>query len=75
MKRPNPQKLVDEFNSHVNVGDVVEYSEVIGVTDPVRYATESAAEVLGGHTAVLWLVGKRGCVAVAHCKPVTEASA
>lgn len=75
MKRPNPYKEVYDFNAVVKIGDTVEYSEVIGVTDPICYQTKTEAEVLSGHTAVVWLVGKRGCVAVSHCKPVAKASA
>ena len=71
MKSPNPQKLVNDFNAVVKVGDTVEYWEVIGMGEPERFVTESEAEVLGGHTAVVWLKGKRGCVALKHCKPVT----
>jgi hypothetical protein len=72
MKRPNPQKLVHDFNAAVKVGDTVEYWEVIGMGEPERFVTESEAEVLGGHTAVVWLKGKRGCVALNHCKPIAK---
>ncbi|NPT59707.1 hypothetical protein [Paraburkholderia elongata] len=74
MNRPNPQWLVNIFNKAVKVGDTVEYWEVIGMGEPERFVTEGEAEVLGGHTAVVWLKGKRGCVALNHCKPITEAS-
>lgn len=70
MKRPNPQKEVDAFNARVMVGDLIEYSEVIGMTEPKRFNTATEAQVLSGHTAVVWLEGKSGCVAVSHCKPV-----
>jgi hypothetical protein len=74
-KRPNPETLVSEFNARVSVGDVIEYSEVIGIGDPVRFTTATPAQVLSGHTAVVWLVGKSGCVCVTHCKPVQRAEA
>lgn len=67
--RPNPQMEADAFNFRVNVGDLIEYSEVIGMGEPKRYATRTPAEVLSGHTAVVWLEGKSGCVAVLHCTP------
>jgi hypothetical protein len=70
MKRPNPYKEVYDFNAAVKVGDTVEFSEVIGIGEPIRYQTESEAEVLGEHTAVVWLKGKRGCVKLSHCKPI-----
>jgi hypothetical protein len=69
MKRPNPYKEVYDFNAAVKVGDTVEFSEVIGMGEPVRYQTESEAEVLGEHTAVVWLKGKRGCVKLSHQSP------
>ncbi|SAI59030.1 Uncharacterised protein [Bordetella ansorpii] len=73
-KRPNPQAQVDRWNAQVNVGDSVEYAEVIG--DPVRtFKTKTPAEVLSGHTAVVWLEGKSGCVAILHCTPVTSPGA
>lgn len=75
MKRPTPQWLVNMFNAAVKVGDTVEYWEVVSMGEPVHYQTESEAEVLGGHTAVVWLKGKRGCVALSHCKPVPHGAA
>jgi hypothetical protein len=74
MKRPNPQKEVDAFNARVMVGDLIEYSEVIGLGEVHRFKTATPAEVLSGHTAVVWLEGKSGCVAVSHCKPVKVAA-
>ncbi len=72
MKRPNPQKMVDSFNARVKVGDRVEYSEVVGMSKPTVYVTRTPAEVLSGHTAVVWLDGKSGCVAVSHCVPISK---
>ena len=70
MKSPNPYKEVYDFNAAVKVGDTVEYWEVIGMGEPARFQTETQAEVLGEHTAVVWLKGKRGCVKLSHCKPI-----
>lgn len=61
---------VDAWNKSVSVGDVVDYTEVKGLSIPARHKTRTPAEVLSGHTAVVWLEGKRGCVAVSHCTPV-----
>jgi len=74
VKRTNPYKEVYDFNAAVKVGDTVEFSEVIGVGTPERFVTETEAEVLGEHTAVVWLKGKRSCVKVSHCKPVEKTS-
>ncbi|MFM0226121.1 hypothetical protein [Paraburkholderia dipogonis] len=70
MKSPNPYKEIHDFNAVVKVGDAVEFLEVVGMGEPVRYQTETEAEVLGEHTAVVWLKGKRGCVKLSHCKPI-----
>lgn len=74
MKRPNPQKEVDAFNARVKVGDAVEYSEVVGLGTPAVYRTRTEAEILSGHTAVVWLEGKSGCVSVSHCAPARAGS-
>jgi hypothetical protein len=74
MKRPDPQKMADLFNARVKVGDSVEYTEVVGMGKPTVYTTRTAAEVLSGHTAVVWLEGKSGCVCVSHCAPVQAGS-
>lgn len=69
-RRPDPQKAVSDWNARVNVGAAVEYSEVIGMGTPQKFTTATPAQVLSGHTAVVWLNGKSGCVALAHCTPV-----
>ena len=60
------------WNQQHAVGVEVDYFEVIGLSEPVRYKTYSEAQVLSGHSVVVWLEGKRGCVCVEHCVPVTE---
>jgi hypothetical protein len=58
------------FNRAFPVGSEVLYESVIGVTGAARYTTRTEASILSGHTAVVWLEGKSGCVAIDHCKPV-----
>ena len=65
-----PQKECDRFNARVPVGSLVEYSEVIGDPPLGRFKTRTEAQVLSGHTAVVWLEGKSGCVCVEHCKVI-----
>ena len=70
MRRPNLKKLEAEaaaFNARFPVSAEVDYSEVVGMGVPVRYRTRSPAEVLSGHTVVVWLTGQSGCVACSHC--------
>jgi len=70
-RRPTPQKEVDAWNARVKVGDTVAYAEVRG-EDTKQYKTATAAEVLSGHTAVVWLHGRNDCVCVSHCKPIND---
>lgn len=74
-KRPNPQIEVAAWNASVQVGDQVDYYEVVGMSEPKRFTTRTPAEVLSGHTAVVWLEGKSGCVAISHCRPATHCRA
>jgi hypothetical protein len=58
-----------DWNAAHKPGTLVQYREVLGTGQPVKSTTRSEAQVLGGHTAVVWLVGKVGCVALDHCDP------
>jgi hypothetical protein len=71
-ERKSPAQLQRDcaiFNKAFPVGSEVLYEEVIGVTGEKRYTTRSYASILSGHTAVVWLEGKSGCVCIDHCKP------
>jgi hypothetical protein len=57
----NPNIAVAAWNNAVNVGQWVDYRSY-PEADPVRFKTRSRAEVLSGHTPVVWLEGKCGCV-------------
>ena len=63
-------KLVAKWNERFHVGTKVRYwtgaREGVG---KISY-TQSPAEVLSGHTAVIWLSGVSGCVALSHVEPV-----
>jgi hypothetical protein len=65
------QALADAWNARVAIGQEVDYREIAEAA-PRRFRTSTAAEVLSGHTAVVWLAGKSGCVCVTHCVPVTN---
>ena len=70
MKRPDPVWEANTFNAAVKVGQRVRYQSIKGEGPSIEYKTRTPAEVLSGHTAVVWLEGKSGCVAVSHCTPV-----
>ncbi|MCO2074645.1 hypothetical protein FA145_06390 [Pseudomonas aeruginosa] len=61
MKRnANPAATVAAWNSAYPAGTEVDYRFHRGAT---------AKRTLGGHTAVVWLAGVSGCVALSHCEP------
>lgn len=74
MKRPDPNHEVAMFNKAVKVGDRVRYQSYKPDGPVTEHITRTPAEVLSGHTAVVWLEGKSGCVAVSHCLPVGGAT-
>lgn len=61
---PNPKKpsisYVEMFNNKVKIGTLVNYLDDAGESHSTR--TRSEASILGGHTAVIWIEGKAGCV-------------
>jgi hypothetical protein len=65
--RRNPAKEVARWNANVAVGDLVEYRSY-PEAEPQTFRTRTPAEVLSGHTAVVWLEGKSGCVAIDACR-------
>lgn len=69
-KAKSPEAQVDRWNASVKVGDWVEYREVLGEGEGALFRTRSVAQVLSGHTPVVWLEGKRGCVCIEHCSQV-----
>ena len=60
-------KQVAVWNQTVPIGSEVEYHPVIGETAHRVTKTRSAAFVLSGHTACVFLEGKAGCVALDAC--------
>jgi hypothetical protein len=57
----NPSIGVAAWNTAVSVGQWVDYRSD-PYAEPQRFKTRCRAEVLSGHTAVVWLEGKSGCV-------------
>lgn len=69
-KKQDPQVAVDAWNAKYPVGTEVEFQSYKPDGPVDRYKTSTEAEVLSGHTAVVWLTGKSGCVCLDHCKAV-----
>lgn len=74
-KRPSPaalQKQCDAWNAKHPVGTTISYEEIQGRGETHRGASVSEAQVMGGHSAVIWIDGKSGCVDLDHCTAVAE---
>lgn len=80
MKRPKhktPAQLqwqCDRWNEKYPVGTEVEFHPVIGEADFRLRKTRTEAQILGDHTAVVFLEGESGCVALDACVPRGNAS-
>ena len=70
----NPEQEVTDWNARVKLGDLVEY-RFHSEAAPKIFKTRTEAQVLSGHTAVVWLEGKSGCVCCDACRPVAAAHA
>jgi len=73
MRRPLPlaalQRECDQFNERFPVGQRVTVHLDCG--DSVSTQTRSKAEVLSGHSAVIWLDGIAGCYLLDRVTPIT----
>lgn len=69
----SPDALAYGWNQRFPVGTAVRYwtglREGIGKLSKTR----SEAQVLGGHTAVVWIENQVGCVALSHVEPEMKA--
>lgn len=64
------QAICDAWNAKHPVGTLVDYSSVIGEKPTFQGKTRCVAYVLSGHTPVVFLEGKSGCVALEAVKAV-----
>jgi hypothetical protein len=69
-RRATLEREVTEWNTHVKIGDTVEYRDY-PEANPQTFTTRTPAEILSGHTAVVWLNGKAGCVHIDACRKVS----
>jgi hypothetical protein len=63
------EKRCREWNEKHPIGTEVKYHPVIGRPEHRLRKTRTTAQVLSGHTAVLWLEQESGCVALEACEP------
>jgi len=69
------QRQCDRFNARHPVGTEVHYHPIIGGPHGSEtYRTSTPAQLLSGHTPVVWLEGKSGCVALSAVTPANAES-
>ncbi len=61
------QAQCDAWNAEHPEGTLVSFEEIVGKGETHRGKTVSEAQVMGGHSAVIWIEGKSGCVQLDHC--------
>ncbi|MFH8805189.1 hypothetical protein ACH4F6_37565 [Streptomyces sp. NPDC017936] len=72
---PTPAEHVEAWNAHHSIGRAVRYWTGFREGAGIKGRTRSAATVLGGHTAVVWVTGHDACIALTHVKPIPETEA
>lgn len=74
MRRPPSlaalQQQVDDFNARYSVGQLVSVRRDSG--DAVITKTRSKAEILSGHSAVIWVEGISGCYLLDRVSPIVD---
>ncbi len=69
MTKVNDQK-VEKFNATCPVGTDVRFWPGAREGDGIASKTRSEAQVLSGHTPVVWVENYAGCIALTHVKVV-----
>lgn len=68
----SPEKEAREFNKLFPKGTRVRYWTLKREGRGKVSRTRSEAQVLSGHTAVVWVEGEGYCVALSHIEPLPE---
>lgn len=69
-KTEREQALVVEFNSRHLIGTPVRYWKGAREGDGKTSKTRTGAQMLSGHTAVVWVEGEGACIALSHIEPL-----
>jgi hypothetical protein len=72
-KRKSIEQLEAEcivWNHKHPIGTRVIYHPIIGEKPGRERVTRTSAQVLSGHTAVVWLEGESGCVCLEACEVI-----
>lgn len=67
---PSADARAMDFNERYPVGQLVNYWRGVREGPGKRSVTVTPASVLGGGTAVVWVKGEIGCIALSHIEPV-----
>jgi hypothetical protein len=65
-----PERIADAFNEAHPLGTPVRYWTGIRQGDGQTAVTRTPAQVLGDHTAVVWVTGESSCIALTHVDAV-----
>lgn len=66
------QQAVDRFNERYPLGSPVRYWTFLREGEGRKGETRSKAQLLSGHTAVVWVTGHAACIALTHVEPIPE---
>lgn len=74
MKDPDEQQeLVNQFNLDCPIGSPVRYWTMLREGEGKTSQTRSEAQLLSGHTAVVWVEDHPACIALSHIQPIPMA--
>lgn len=69
------KKIVRRFNQRYPVGTRIRYWTGLKNYGPgAETTTRTPAEILGGHTPVVWVDGHAACIALTHVEPIDQSS-
>jgi hypothetical protein len=66
------QDAVDAWNAQVPVGTPVRYWTFTRDYEGATGHTRTPAQLLSGHTPVVWVTGHGACIALTHVDPIDE---
>lgn len=71
----NEQKKAEEFNKKYPIGTPVRYWPGARHGKGCESKTRTDAQLLGNHTAVVWVENFPACLALSHIAPIVEKAA
>jgi hypothetical protein len=68
-ERLDLREKINRFNKDNPVGSRVRYWTGVREGDGILSKVRAPAEILGNHTAVVWVDGRSDCIALTHVQP------